>query len=617
MIAVIGARADAVIAGRVFAGVRELRRRVDAEPAHRHDFEWQLMRQQEAVFRGLPDDVAAAGVISSSTVGDPLDIRVAACLLSRVARPDVEPLHVADDDLKAQLRAYLKSSVDLVLRQDDFNGEEKANLASSIAQVGEPEDLADLVALIRADIERMRRGRAARAAGDLGPLGNGGSMSYACWNIAAVMHLHQAGAEQLLTDLLPEPEYLSDVAAAMARDFVPKPERSFDTSFRYDLMWSAREGRTPTMNDERCTRFAAALKAEIKRQLERNEDGGESAAGLSELARALASIDGRTSAAAVLDAIAVPGQWDHYACLDAAERLLMAGVALPTTIALALTDSILERTSTWMQDSDKYLLRRILALCPFVDDPAAGIAKVRDVLRKEWLRGYDRRELVTALGESRSDAAIDLLYQLASDAQTFEQCEESLVNAFATLDTRRTRELLLGFVDPDIREVALTPLLHCEDVLVTRLTEVAQRSPETAARLQELCERDLPELNRHLLSRVMAMLGTPEAVAANLNLIDDAKPSPVPQGIWDQLESVCVERVPYGYNPNVFTSRARASNELRVLLFRMSGQDPRRRKSASILLGKIEEWHLEHGRPTGEARHPDLTFGESWPPVEP
>ena len=45
----------------------------------------------------------------------------------RVARSNVEPLRIADDNLKACLRAYLKGSVDLVLRQDDFNGEEKAN----------------------------------------------------------------------------------------------------------------------------------------------------------------------------------------------------------------------------------------------------------------------------------------------------------------------------------------------------------------------------------------------------------------------------------------------------------------------------------------------------------
>ncbi len=617
MIAVIAACADARLAAHVFAELRELRRKVDAEPGQRHEFECQVMSQLEAVFRRLPDDVAAAGVISSVTAGDPLDIKVAADLFSRLARSEMEPLRVADDDLKARLRAYFRGSVDLVLSQDDFNGEEKANLASSIAQVGEPEDMADLVTLIRADIERMCRAQSVHTTGDHGPLGNGGIWSYARWHIAAVIHLDPAGADQVLIDLLPEPEYLTDAAAAMVRDFVPKREHSFDTTFRYDLMWAAREGRTPPPgNDQRRTRFVAALKAEIKRLREQNEDG-KSAAGLKALANVLASIDGRGSAAAVLDVIAMPGQWDQYTRFDAAERLLMAGVVLPATTAFALADSILERTEKWMQDSDKYLLRRILALCPFVDDPAAGIAKMCDVLRKRRLRGYELRELVTALGESRSDAAIDLLYELASDAQTFEQCEDNFINAVAALDTPRARELLLGFVDPDISGIALPRHPHCENVLVARLMELAQRRPEASARLRQLCERNLPELNRHVLSRVMDWLGTPEALAANLNLIDDAKSSPVPQGIWDQLESAFVERRPYGQNPNVFTEHARASNELRVRLFRMALQDLKRRESAFMLLGKIEEWRLAHGRPTGEPRHPNLASGQSWPPLEP
>jgi NACHT C-terminal Alpha/Beta 2 len=442
-------------------------------------------------------------------------------------------------------------------------------------------------------------------------------MSYASWHIVAVMHLSPAGAEQVLVDLLPEPEYLSDTAAAMARDFVPKPERAFHRTFRYDLMWASRDGRVPPPgDDQRRTRFAAALNAEIRRLREQNQDGAP-AAGLKELAKALAAIDGRGSTAVVLDAIAMPGQWDQHIRLEAAERLLMAGVVLPATTAFALVDSILERTERWMQDSDRYLLRRILALCPFVDDPAAGITKMRDVLGRRRLRGYELCELITALGVSRSDAAIHLLYELASDAHTFEQCEDELINAFAALDTPRARALLMGFVDPDIRGIALTRRLHREDVLVARLTELVRRRPEAAARLRALCERDLPDLNRHVLSKVMDWLGTSEALAANLSLIDDAKPSPIPQGIWDQLKTAFVERRPYGQSPNVFTEHARASNELRLRLFRMAIEDEKRRKSAFMLLGQIEEWRLEHGRPTGEPRHPDLASGQPWPPKEP
>ncbi len=616
MIAVIATQADAKLAARVFAKLRELRCKLDAEPDKRHEFEWQVMRQLEAVFRGLPGDVVAAGILSSVMSGDPLDIKVAANLLSRVARSDLEPLRVADDDLKGRLRAYLKSSVNLVLRQDDFNGEEKANLASSIAQVGTAEDMADLVTLIRADIERIRRGRAARAAGDRGPLGNDSSMSYAGWHISAVMHLDPTGADQVLIDLLPEPEYSSDAAAAMARDFVSKPEHSFDRGFRYDLIWDARECRTPPLDDDqRRTRFVAALNAEIDRLREQNQDG-KPAAGLKKLAQVLAAIDGSSSAAAVLDVIAMPSEWDQGTSLDAAERLLMAGVVLPATTAFALVDSILKRTEKWMQNSDRYLLRRLLALCPFVDDPVAGIAKIREVIGKRRLGAYELREVITALGESRSDDAIDLLYKLTSDAQMFEQCEDNFINAIAALDTPRARELLLGFVDPDIRAIALSRRPDHEDLLVARLTELAQRRPAVAARLRELCERELPEINRHVLSKVMGWFGTPEALTANLNLIDDAKPSSVPQGVWDQLESAFVERQPYGQNPNVFTVHARASNELRARLLRMALEDRKRRKSAFILLGQIEVWRLEHGRPTDEPRHPDLASGQYWPPKE-
>ncbi|MDX1146846.1 hypothetical protein GOL39_30395 [Sinorhizobium medicae] len=475
--------------------------------------------------------------------------------------------------------------------------------------------MADLVTLIRADIERIRRGRAARVAGDRGSLGNGGSMSYAMWHVAAVIHLDPVGAEQVLIDLLPEAEYASDAAAAMARDFLPKSERAFDRKFRYDSMWAAREGRTaPSRDDQRRTKFAAALNAEIKRLREQNHDG-KPAVGLQALAKALAAVDGRGSAAVVLDAIALPGQWDQYTGLEAAERLLMGGVVLPAVTVFALVNSTLERTQNWMQESERSLLRRVLALCPFVDDAAAGIAKIRDVLGKRRLRGYELRELVTALGESRSDDAVDLLYRLASDPQTFERCEDNFINAFATLDTPRARELLLGFVDPDIRAIALMRRPHGVDALVARLTELAQQKPDAAARLRELCERNLPETNRHVLSKVMAWFGTPEALVANLSLINDAKPSPVPQGVWDQLESAFVERQIHGQN-NFFTLHAQASNELRVRLFRMVLEDRKRRKSAFMLLGQIEVWRLEHGRPTDESRHPDLASGQSWPPKE-
>jgi hypothetical protein len=213
---------------------------------------------------------------------------------------------------------------------------------------------------------------------------------------------------------------------------------------------------------------------------------------------------------------------------------------------------------------------------------------------------------------------LDYLVELASNPQTFEQCEDNFFNAFAALDTPRAREALLGFIDPQAGSIPLPRRPHREDVLVARITDLARREPAIAQRLYALCERDLPDLNRHILSKVMNWLGTPEALAAALNLIDDSKGhGAIPWGVQELLEGAFVERRPYNDSPNVFTQHARASNELRRRLFKMASEDARRRKSAFALLAQIEEWRLERGRPAGEPRHPDFESGTPWPPEKP
>jgi hypothetical protein len=48
----------------------------------------------------------------------------------------------------------------------------------------------------------------------------------------------------------------------------------------------------------------------------------------------------------------------------------------------------------------------------------------------------------------------------------------------------------------------------------------------------------------------------------------------------------------------------------------MTFEDRKRRKSAFKILGRVEVWRLERGWPTDEPRHPDLAFGQCWPPNE-
>jgi hypothetical protein len=289
---------------------------------------------------------------------------------------------------------------------------------------------------------------------------------------------------------------------------------------------------------------------------------------------------------------------------------------LPTGTAFALVDSFLAGKGEWLPDSDRYLLSRILVLLPLVDNPTVGIARMREILGMRRLHGSELRELVVALGQSRSDAAPDLLVELAADASVFEQCQDCLVNALASLDTPRSRELLLGFIDPAVGGQMPTRTSHFEDVLVERLADLARHTPAASTRLQGLCGSDLPEISRHILSRVMSRLDTPQALAANLNLINDAKSPPIPRGVWDQLRSTFLAREAHENNPNTFSVRSQASNETRARLFSMAtGDDRKRHRSALELLGHIEVWRIEEGKPADEPRHPDLASGTLWPPM--
>ena len=612
MIAVLALRADVELAARIFSKLREARRQAEEDPGKRQEV-WEATRLLTAALDGLPEDVVAGGILASVRKGDTLDLRVASEVLGR-GGPDAERLRVGSA-ARAHLRVYLKGGVDTVLGRDDYNGDEKADLAKSIARIGEPQDMPELVRLIRADIERRRRGRAARVAGDRGPLGNGGVMDCGGRHVGALVLLDAIGADAVLVDLLGEPEYVSHAAAAIASDFTPAAGPLPARGFSHEGVWAARDGPAGRGVEARRARLAAALDATIG-ELRKASPTGESSVWLADLAKALAALDGVGSAATVMDLIAMPQEWGEFVRLEAAERLLMAGVVLPATGVCAFVDAVVERMARWTTGSDWGFLCRVLALCPFVDDPAAGVAKMREVVGKHGLRGYRLRELFAALGGSRSEAAVDLVHELATDQDTFRSCEEEVIESLARLDTQRSRELLLGFVDPRVANRLEGPVDR-EDALVSRVGELAVREAQVEVRLRGVCEQDLPEASRRILSKVLCWLGSREAAFANLALIDDDRRTPVPAGVRAQLEGMLVERRSEGEEANVFTLHARASNELRARLLEMAHRDGKRRNSAVRLLGQIEVWRLEFGRPADEPRHPDLASGHVWPPTAP
>jgi hypothetical protein len=91
--------------------------------------------------------------------------------------------------------------------------------------------------------------------------------------------------------------------------------------------------------------------------------------------------------------------------------------------------------------------------------------------------------------------------------------------------------------------------------------------------------------------------------------------SGIPYELFRSLEEAFLERRPYGPGSSTVTLVPRGSNILRRRLFEMSQEDALRKRSAFALLGQIEVWRLEYGRPDDEPRHPLIESEVPWPPL--
>ena len=607
VVSVIAAGANTELAERVFSRLCDIRRTIFRAPAGGHDLVRKIERQLEALYRALPD---------------PFQLEVTTRLFSDVPDSDSEGLKGLNHEVRRNLRAYLKKGVRLVLELDDFDGELKANLASVISQVGEPEDIVDLKALIEADIERVKKGLAAWSRGERGSLASGGIRSCARWHIQAIVQLDPAQADCMLIELLSEPEYECDIAEEMARLASPKhSETPFVRTDDYRYVWEARAGPISSdLDEERRRRYADALRDQISLLLRKREETEQSQAvdhRLKELAKALASVDPQESAELVLEVVAGPGERDEWQRIGVAERLLSSGAVLPAEATLGLLDPLLEQIHRYGLQDEERLLQSFLCICAFVDPPEQGIGKIREILAKQRLRPHQMRAMVAALGYSHCEEALGLLREVASNQRLLNQLGDTWVSAVATIGGPTARDMLLSFVDPGFEHVIGERWLDRQDELAARIADIARGDPSVQGHLYELCGAELPFPKRTLLARVIGKLGTLEAITAGLSLIDDAAQPPVPWELLRRTEESFIEKEPYSQSGSTYTLAARPANRIRSRLFEMATRDEQRKKSAFSLLGKIEGWRIEYGRPTGEPRHPAFESGEPWPPLDP
>jgi len=627
IVSVLAATSDVELAGHVFSRLCSLRTEAPIRSPETSEKFWNVARRLQGLFRAMPLSTAVSGMMGRlSSKFKPVEYEIAIELFGPGGVEKSDLKEQLSDELRQTLRRYFKQGIEFALAQDDYHGRLKGDSAIALAKVGDPEDMVDLNRLIRADIERKRRGIEARRKGDLGPAAEGAPMSWSNWHINAVECLDPDNAEGLLVKLLNESEYQEDAAKALIRlARIPSPEDPSSLKRPdYSAIWHARsEQQMVGFSEDRRLRYTGAIKQIISTLMEQRSKSGapEQLTGrVKSLGRILAILDGRDSADLVTDIMALPGQWDGYARAEALEALLFNGTRLQADAALKVINPTINdnlQSGGFHDQQSNFLLQRCLCLLPFLDPPSAGIARIKEIVSGTQVPIYDLRGIVAALGNSRSDEALNLLVELASKYEGgLRHIMGEWIDAIASLGTTGSKKILLSYVDPDIENFRGGQHLeyHERERLILHIAEAARSEQAIRDRLYQLCGRQLPLAGRNLLAGVMGMLGTTEDLIAGLNLIHDQTNPSIPYGLSHGLENVFLGKRPYGSGGNAYTIEPISANEIRERLFEMVLGDDNRKRSAWELLGQIESWRLKYGRPNGEPRHPAFDSGKLWPP---
>ena len=462
--------------------------------------------------------------------------------------------------------------------------------------------------------------QAARMKGDR----SGDNVGYVVLYMTAVMAADPGHGDEVLLEMLSEQQYERFVAEELvrrARKSQAQPTLGI-SHLAYGKLWAAREGKeTEEFAEERRSRYADAIRALVEKILAEREaatDKRPAEHRIKPIGTSLAALDARRSAKLILEVMALPAGYDAYNRVDSLEGLIFAGIRMTVAEMMNVLGPAIEQARRDLGNSDqnRWLLGRCLSVLPFADPPEEGIAKIREVLSQvRFFYPHDSRGVVAALGDSRCADAMDLLLELAKpDGSAVAQIGEEWIRAVAQLGGNRSNDVLLSFVDPDQKLFTkeFLPDYQHGRVLAGLLADRAERDSAFKAELFRLANGELPPSKRTLLAKAFSYFQREYDLVAGLCVLRDDT-SEVPFELLQSIENAFLERRPYGTDRNVFTVAPRGSNTLRKRLLEMAQSDPVRKRSAFALLGQIEVWRLEHGRPIDEPRHPAIESGIYWP----
>ena len=403
VLSILATTADAELAARVFERACDIRRGLTIGPGQDMP-KWNLFRQLKDLLTAIAPKILLEG-LSPKLRNDPEDTELG--VLTDVARFNPTPTDMrtaVPDDLRRKLHAYLKRGADRAADPNGVSASVRAHLAVLLAQVGGPDDIPDLRRLIKADSIRFREVQAARLKGDR----SGDTTGYVVLYMSAVMAADPEHGDEVLLEMLSEPQYERFVAEELVRR-ARKNQGPPTVGIKhpdFGKVWAARgKGgkETEEFVEERRSRYADALRTLVEKILAEREaatDKRPAEYRLKPICTALAALDARRSAKLILEVIALPAAYDGYSRFASLESLIFAGIRITLAEMMNVLGPAIEEARRDLGNSDQHqwLLERCLSLLPFAELPAEGIAKIREILSQvRFFYPHDSRGIVVAL----------------------------------------------------------------------------------------------------------------------------------------------------------------------------------------------------------------------------
>jgi hypothetical protein len=446
--------------------------------------------------------------------------------------------------------------------------------------------------------------------------------------VRALLTLDAPDADHVLIALLNVDQYVLYAAKALLELAQIEPgilNPFMRESFRQ--IWLAREGkRTVLFEEGKRQKHVAALRSCLEQRLvqaratSRPEDHARL---LHELAAILAILDGAASSPLICDCAAIADRWGGWHRAEALRQVLFSGGTVPFETAHAILESVLAQMTPqryFQDDQGRGLVTSLLCLLPYTDQPGRGIARIREVLAEGRLYGYHLRGLLTALGHSRAPGALALLTEFAGPGtSTFSTVATEWIEAVGNLGGRDSATTLLAFIETGCtaQNRALPNDHHLFELAANRIATLAQTDDELQSKILAFVNFPGPPERDFVIIKTVVALGSLDAMLTTLNLAIEDRSHRWPYFVLEEaFQELCLIKRRTPPDSNSYTLEPTPAVELRRRLLEIATARDRRSRNAFSLLGKIDVWRLEHGKPPREPRHPAIESGVQWPALE-